>query len=763
MADNSITINAEFGQNYKDLGFIGRVGENDSREIVFDCADALTQFPGASIVCVIKRACDTKPYSAVLAENKGSRILPLSAVENAVAGQIMIELRAVSNDTILKSAMFSGRIAESLQGEGDRPGNPVRDVLDRVDSALQSATETQKKLLSALDGVDTAVDGANTAAENAQAVADTVQAKLDNGDFVGAHGPKGDKGATGDKGEKGDTGAQGEKGDKGDTGPQGERGPKGDTGATGPQGPKGDTYDDSEVRASIDELKGDIYNQVEKTLSNNDFDWQSGWYESDGSIHAHTYFKHSKVFKTVQGSTITFTDLRAPANYIACIACFSGTNYVHDVSLKGEAYTAFSSGTFTVPENIDGVSFVSYVDDYSSKRIAVTLTLIETKCDENESKIESLISENQEIKKQIKNVTEDVADVYKLTNYIPTDGLAVVGKYYDINGTLQPASNMSTTGIIEVPAGIKNIYYNAYRNIEIPTMLFFDADMQIVGTVIAATAPVYGDTTYSGYAEIPSTAKYMEASMSNTMADQIVTVIYSKVDNNLERIKKLEKDPLAGLKITCTGNSITAATHSVPGHGYVEQIADAHGMTVDNHAIWGAIIPQGHPRASGDITDIGCIHDTLDNMEADADIVIMSGSINDCEYYQDTNFLGEITGDFSSELDSTTFYGALENMCKKALQKWSGKPIIYVIEHRMTLDNTTYGQYYLKLHEAIVKVMNKWGISIVDLFNDCPSLNYNDGYKAQYTTGDGTHPNYEGYEKFYVPRVYAEIKKLLGI
>lgn len=100
---------------------------------------------------------------------------------------------------------------------------------------------------------------------------------------------------------------------------------------------------------------------------------------------------------------------------------------------------------------------------------------------------------------------------------------------------------------------------------------------------------------------------------------------------------------------------------------------------------------------------------------------------------------------------------------QKALQKWAGKPIIYVIEHRMTLDNTTYGQYYLKLHEAIVKVMNKWGISIADLFNDCPSLNCNEGYKTKYTTGDGTHPNYEGYERFYVPRVYAEIKKLLGI
>lgn len=518
------------------------------------------------------------------------------------------------------------------------------------------------------------------------------------------------------------------------------------------------------LSTDVKSLKNDLYTQVKKTLStNDDFDWKSGWFETDGTVHEHQYFKHSKIMETVPNTEITFTNLRAPANYIACIACFSDGKYMHDASLKGEAYIAFSSGTFTVPENIDGVSFVSYVDTNGSKNIAVTLTSIETKCDENESNIKSLISENQEIKKQIKNVTEDVAEIYDITNYTIGSGFAVTGHYYDKNGKLNSASNMSTTGIINVPLGIKSIEYTAMRNIDIPTILFFGADMEIVGTVIATTAPVYGDTTYAGYADIPSNAVYMEFSANNTTDDTKIVVTFSMVENNHKRIEILEKDPLASLKITCTGNSITAATHSVPGHGYVEQIADAHGMTVDNHAIWGAIIPQGHPRASGDITDIGCIHDTLDSMDADADIVIMSGSINDCEYYQDTNFLGELTGDFVSELDLTTFYGALESMCKSALQKWSGKPIIYVIEHRMTLDNTTYGQYYLKLHEAIVKVMNKWGISIVDLFTDCPSLNCNEGYKTQYTTGDGTHPNYDGYAKFYVPRVYAVIKRLMGI
>lgn len=170
MANNRITIQAEFGQSYKDLGFVGRVGENDSREIVFDCADALTQFPGASIVCVIKRACDTKPYSAPLTEDGNSRILPLSAAENAVAGQIMIELRAVSNDTVLKSAMFSGRIAESLQGEGDRPGNPTADMLNKLESTLAAAKEVGAELT---------------------ALVDKIQMMLDNGDFIGPQGVSG--------------------------------------------------------------------------------------------------------------------------------------------------------------------------------------------------------------------------------------------------------------------------------------------------------------------------------------------------------------------------------------------------------------------------------------------------------------------------------------------------------------------------------------------------------------------------------------------
>lgn len=73
----------------------------------------------------------------------------------------------------------------------------------------------------------------------------------------GAQGPKGDKG---DKGDQGIQGLPGQDGATGPQGPQGEKGDKGDTGERGPQGiqgPKGEdgeSYDDTELRAEIDDI-----------------------------------------------------------------------------------------------------------------------------------------------------------------------------------------------------------------------------------------------------------------------------------------------------------------------------------------------------------------------------------------------------------------------------------------------------------------------------------------------------------------------------
>ena len=78
----------------------------------------------------------------------------------------------------------------------------------------------------AVQNTDAAAKRADDAASGAQKIANDVQKKLDNGEFVGATGPQG---------EKGDPGAKGEKGEKGDPGAKGEKGEKGDPGKDAPQ------------------------------------------------------------------------------------------------------------------------------------------------------------------------------------------------------------------------------------------------------------------------------------------------------------------------------------------------------------------------------------------------------------------------------------------------------------------------------------------------------------------------------------------------
>lgn len=213
-----ITINAKFSQEMQSLGLIGRVGENASRQIVFDCSEVLTEFSGASILCVLRRSKDEMPYTADVTMSGTNATLTLTDTDLAVAGYISIELRAIKNGVVYKSSMFTGTVALSLYGDADKPGEVVRDVLDRVDATLAAAEATRSQLATALEGVDGAVSSANTAANNAQAVADTVQTKLDNGEFVG---PAGKDGADGAPGKDGKDGAPGQKGDTGATGPQG--------------------------------------------------------------------------------------------------------------------------------------------------------------------------------------------------------------------------------------------------------------------------------------------------------------------------------------------------------------------------------------------------------------------------------------------------------------------------------------------------------------------------------------------------------------
>lgn len=266
MADK-ITIRVPFSQSVRALGRIGRVGENVSRRILFDCSSALSGRESATIACVIQRPSYDDPYLAPIEETEEAGVysLTLRDVDVAIAGTVKIELRMLDGEEILKAAIYTGIVDPSITSEPVDPGNPMADMLDKLETAAETANEAVKQIdvavakaesavteattavdnaNTAIDNANSAIDTANTAAANAQNVADTVQQKLDAGELNGKDGADGTNGADGADGvsptvsitkadgvttvtitDKDGTHtaeiADGAKGDKGDTGATG--------------------------------------------------------------------------------------------------------------------------------------------------------------------------------------------------------------------------------------------------------------------------------------------------------------------------------------------------------------------------------------------------------------------------------------------------------------------------------------------------------------------------------------------------------------
>ena len=164
-----IIISASFFQEQLSLGVLGRTGEHEARRISFDCGEVLKTWPEATILCVCRRPCDTAAYPIPLTTDGTTYTMPLTSRETAASGTIKLELRAVQDDTVLKSAIFYGRILPSLNGQKDAPGNPLSDALNRLESTIA----------------------------NAQTLADEIRQKLDNGEFIGERGPQGEPGNDG--------------------------------------------------------------------------------------------------------------------------------------------------------------------------------------------------------------------------------------------------------------------------------------------------------------------------------------------------------------------------------------------------------------------------------------------------------------------------------------------------------------------------------------------------------------------------------------
>lgn len=146
-----------------------------------------------------------------------------------------------------------------------------------------------------------------------------------------------------------------------------------------------------------------------------------------------------------------------------------------------------------------------------------------------------------------------------------------------------------------------------------------------------------------------------------------------------------------------------------------------------------------------------------------ADYVIFEGGANDADILGE-NKLGTFSASGYSPTDTSTFTGAFEVLVLKILNSFPNAKIGYIVAQKMGVSND-YGSAnnrYRKFFDRAVEICQKWGIPVIDLWNETPlnpklAIHYDSSLTADqanengkcYT--DGQHLTLTGYKKLQNP------------
>lgn len=322
----------------------------------------------------------------------------------------------------------------------------------------------------------------------------------------------------------------------------------------------------------------------------------------------------------------------------------------------------------------------------------------------------------------------------------------------DNEWTTDPTYWGARTNMISVTPGDK-LSYQGYGMYNVPSVIWFNADQNILSYEndnAVAKAVVKSAPDNAAY------ARFCAFSSEGAVNTFVVEWVWCQAVDEPET----PSSPLHGKKIAYDGDSICYGA----GYrgGYAKLIAEKVGGTYDNQAVGGArLVTKGS-------NSWHSVVDNLPDLPMDADLYCFNGGIND---YWTPSTLGTYDyTSFNGELDTTTVCGALETIFRYCLNKFVGKPVCFVITHK--IQNTAYkdnanGDSFKDYHDAMVGICEKYSIPYYDAFSESGLNGWNSKQSKAFLTGsadgtpDGCHPNEEGYKRYYVPQLVQLFERIM--
>ncbi len=191
-----------------------------------------------------------------------------------------------------------------------------------------------------------------------------------------------------------------------------------------------------------------------------------------------------------------------------------------------------------------------------------------------------------------------------------------------------------------------------------------------------------------------------------------------------------------GSSVTCGGD----------GYSMVEYVRENTDYTCIKWAISGTTL--------ADIEEMSYVSRMKKEMatQDECDLLITQLSTNDASKGLP---LGEIAPSFDKEtFDTKTITGAMEYIVATAKKKWDCPVAFYT---GTKFDKPAYQAMVDRLYE----LKDKWGIDVIDLWNDEEMNSVSSEDYEKYMNPDGVHPKREGYELWWGPKFKKYVEEKL--
>lgn len=210
----------------------------------------------------------------------------------------------------------------------------------------------------------------------------------------------------------------------------------------------------------------------------------------------------------------------------------------------------------------------------------------------------------------------------------------------------------------------------------------------------------------------------------------------------LENVHKKADSPLQGKNIVFLGSSVTYGASS-KGVSFADDITKRNGSTMIKEAVSGTtLVDEGINSYISRMKKI--------DKDAEVDLFVCQLSTNDATQEKT---LGEITDNTDlGSFDTHTIAGAMEYIICYAQETWNCPVVFYT---NPKYDSDAYADMVALLPE----LEQKWGISVIDLWNDEAFNQISDEERNLYMA-DKIHPTQAGYLEWWTPRMEEDLYKI---